>query len=103
MSNWIWYFKLIFANFNSYQAKEADGEDKDKEEEIFIDLEDGDLEEEVKDKKEEVGKIETIGKIETSGKIEADDSKVDSKIMKDTLMTFCLMKYHARAKNFMIA
>ena len=39
-------------NFNSYQAKAADGEDKDKEEEIFIDLEDGDLaEEEVKDEK----------------------------------------------------
>ena len=37
-------------NFNLYQAKAADGEDKDKEEEIFIDLEDGDLEE-VKDEK----------------------------------------------------
>ena len=49
--SYILYFKLVFANFNSYQAKEADGEDKDKEEEIFIDLEDGDLEEEVKDEK----------------------------------------------------
>ena len=39
-------------NFNLYQAKATDGEDKDKEEEIFIDLEDGDLaEEEVKDEK----------------------------------------------------
>ena len=37
-------------NFNLYQAKATDGEDKDKEEEIFIDLEDGDLEE-VKDEK----------------------------------------------------
>ena len=38
-------------NFNLYQAKATDGEDKDKEEEIFIDLEDGPEEEEVKDEK----------------------------------------------------
>ena len=38
-------------NFNLYQAKATDGEDKDKEEEIFIDLEDGPEEEEVKDGK----------------------------------------------------
>ena len=39
-------------NFNLYQAKATDGEDKDKEEEIFIDLEDGpEKEEEVKDGK----------------------------------------------------
>ena len=45
MSNWIkkiCYFKQqMLVNFNSYQAKSTDEEDTEKEEEIFIDLEDG--------------------------------------------------------------
>ena len=70
-------------NFNSYQAKAADGEDKDKEEEIFIDLEDGDLaEEEVKDEKMQNNSFVEANREEWSVQSESESESKRSEVYK---------------------
>ena len=70
-------------NFNLYQAKSTDGEDKDKEEEIFIDLEDGDLaEEEVKDEKMQNNNFVEANREEWSVQSESESESKRSEVYK---------------------
>ena len=70
-------------NFNSYQAKATDVEDKDKEEEIFIDLEDGDLaEEEVKDEKMQNNNFVEANREEWSVQSESESESKRSEVYK---------------------
>ena len=68
-------------NFNLYQAKSTDGEDKDKEEEIFIDLEDGDLEE-VKDEKMQSNNFVEANREEWSVQSESESESKRSEVYK---------------------
>ena len=68
-------------NFNSYQAKATDGEDKEKEEEIFIDLEDGDLEE-VKDEKMQNNNFVEAKREEWSVQSESESESERSEVYK---------------------
>ena len=71
-------------NFNSYQAKATDGEDKEKEEEIFIDLEDGDLEEEeeVKDERMQSNNFVEANREEWSVQSESESESKRSEVYK---------------------
>ena len=71
-------------NFNLYQAKATDGEDKEKEEEIFIDLEDGDLEEEeeVKDEKMQSNNFVEANREEWSVQSESESESERSDVYK---------------------